>query len=518
MDRLVCGDVGFGKTEVAIRAAFKAVQDGKQVGGARAHHAAGPAALPDVLRPLRRAIPVRVEVLSRFLTPAQAQEGRSTALRTGEVDVVIGTHRLLSGDVEFKRLGLLVVDEEQRFGVSHKEAIKQLKADVDVLTLTATPIPRTLEMSLTGIRDLSLLNTPPADRQPILTYVGEYDERAVGEAIRRELLREGQVFYVHNRVRDIEQRGRAPARAGARGPGRRRPRPDGRGHARAGRRRLLGGRVRRARLHDDHRVGHRHADGQHARGRPGRPAWASASCTSSAAGSGGPASGPTPTCSSRPTAALTEEAYERLKTIGETTELGSGFRIAMRDLEIRGAGNLLGHGPVRPHRRGRLRPVLPDGQRGHRRAEGRRRSAEPAEIKIELPLPAHLPPDYVDRGRTCASTPTAASPRCSRRPTWTTSGPSGSTGTARCRTPAAALLEVAHLRAECVRTGVTEVSVTKSPAMSGARARWPGSHRSRSRSPSRCASPDCSRVRSTRTRRTSSCCRPSEVRRWPRIS
>src|SRR5690606_13176756 len=126
-------------------------------------------------------------------------------LADGEVDVVIGTHRLLSDDIRFKQLGLLVVDEEQRFGVAHKEAIKQLRAEVDVLTLSATPIPRTLEMSLAGIRDLSLLNTPPAARQPILTYVGEYDERAVVEAIRRELLREGQVFYVHNRVRDIEQ-------------------------------------------------------------------------------------------------------------------------------------------------------------------------------------------------------------------------------------------------------------------------------------------------------------------------
>ena len=146
---------------------------------------------------------MRVEVLSRFLTPAQARKVVD-GIRSGEVDIVIGTHRLLSERHQFKRLGLLVVDEEQRFGVSHKEAMKKLKTDVDVLTLTATPIPRTLEMSLTGIRDLTLLNTPPADRQPILTYVGEYDERAVAEAIRRELLREGQVFFVHNRVQDIE--------------------------------------------------------------------------------------------------------------------------------------------------------------------------------------------------------------------------------------------------------------------------------------------------------------------------
>ncbi len=202
MDRLVCGDVGFGKTEVAIRAAFKAVQDGKQVAVlvpttllAQQHH--------QTFGDRVAGYPVRVEVLSRFLTPAQAR-AVTEGVRSGAVDIVIGTHRLLSDDVVFKDLGLLVVDEEQRFGVTHKEQIKQLKIGVDVLTLSATPIPRTLEMSLTGIRDLTLLNTPPADRMPILTYVGEYDDRAVAEAIRRELLREGQVFYVHNRVMDID--------------------------------------------------------------------------------------------------------------------------------------------------------------------------------------------------------------------------------------------------------------------------------------------------------------------------
>ncbi len=202
MDRLVCGDVGFGKTEVALRAVFKAVMDGKQAA----------VLVPTTLLAQQHfqtfserfaGYPVRVEVLSRFLTNAEARKV-ADGLADGEVDVVIGTHRLLSADVSFKRLGLLVVDEEQRFGVHHKEQIKRWKADVDVLTLTATPIPRTLEMSLTGIRDLTLLNTPPAERQPILTYVGEYDERAVAESIRRELLREGQVFFVHNRVQDIE--------------------------------------------------------------------------------------------------------------------------------------------------------------------------------------------------------------------------------------------------------------------------------------------------------------------------
>src|SRR4029079_3480592 len=203
MDRLVCGDVGFGKTEVAIRAAFKAIQDGKQVavlapttllatqhGNTSADRFAG--------------FPIRVEVLSRFLTQSQARKVID-GLASGEVDCVIGTHRLLQENVKFRDLGLLVVDEEQRFGMHHKEQMKKLRTDVDVITLTATPIPRTLEMSLVGIRDLSLLQTPPAERQPILTYVGGYDERVAIEALRRELLREGQVFWVHNRVKSISQ-------------------------------------------------------------------------------------------------------------------------------------------------------------------------------------------------------------------------------------------------------------------------------------------------------------------------
>jgi transcription-repair coupling factor (superfamily II helicase) len=203
MDRLVCGDVGFGKTEVAVRAVFKAVQDSRQAAVlvpttllAQQHG--------QTFRDRFAPYPIRVEVLSRFLTTTEARRV-VVGLADGSVDVVIGTHRLLSDDVRFKKLGLLVIDEEQRFGVTHKEAIKKIRTGVDVLTLTATPIPRTLEMSLTGIRDLSLINTPPADRQPILTYVGDYDERPVAEAIRRELLREGQVFFVHNRVHDIDQ-------------------------------------------------------------------------------------------------------------------------------------------------------------------------------------------------------------------------------------------------------------------------------------------------------------------------
>ena len=339
MDRLICGDVGFGKTEVAIRAAFKAIQGGKQVA----------VLAPTTLLATQHGttfndrfagFPVRVEVLSRFLTDKQAASVIAD-LASGDVDCVIGTHRLLSSQVTFKDLGLLVIDEEQRFGVQHKELIKSLATDVDVLTMSATPIPRTLEMSLVGIRDMSLLQTPPADRQPILTHVGEYDERVAVEAIRRELLREGQVFWVHNRVKSIEQ---SAARLRELVP-----------EARIA---IAHGRMDEATLEqvvidfwegrydvlvcttiiesgidmptvntlvversDLLGLGQLHQ----LRGRVGR--------------SGQRAYAYLFHPQDR---TLSEEAYERLRTIGESTELGSGFRIAMRDLEIRGAGNLLG--------------------------------------------------------------------------------------------------------------------------------------------------------------------------------
>ena len=462
MDRLVCGDVGFGKTEVAIRAAFKAVQDGRQVAVlvpttllAQQHY--------QTFSDRFAGFPVRVEVLSRFLTGAQARSV-TERLRSGEVDIVVGTHRLLSADIEFKRLGLLVVDEEQRFGVSHKEAIKQFRAEVDVLTLTATPIPRTLEMSLTGIRDLSLLNTPPAARQPILTYVGEYDERAVTESIRRELLREGQVFYVHNRVRDIEQQ--------------------------AARIRELVPEARVAVAHGQmdegslEKVVMEFWEGEYdvlvcttiiesgidmptvntlvveradllglgqlhqLRGRVGRGgqrAYAYLFFPQDRQ--------------------LSEEAYERLKTIGEATELGSGFRIAMRDLEIRGAGNLLG-----------------TGQSGHVAAVGYdlyvqmvneaiaqlngEPVEEPDEITLEVPMPAFLPPDYVEREdvrldayRRLAAVRSSTDVDDIEGEWIDRFGPIPA--------PAAALIQVARLRAECVRAGVTDVTVTKNPALSG---------------------------------------------------
>ena len=462
MDRLVCGDVGFGKTEVAIRAAFKAVQDGKQVAVlvpttllAQQHH--------QTFSERMAGFPVRVEVMSRFLTSSQARQV-ALGVAEGEVDIVIGTHRLLSDDIAFKDLGLLIVDEEQRFGVTHKEAMKALRADVDVLTLSATPIPRTLEMSLTGIRDLTLLNTPPAQRQPILTYVGDYDERAVSEAIRRELLREGQVFFVHNRVQDIEKvaaelrdlvpEARITVAHGQMDEGTLEQVVldfwEGRfdvlvcttiiesGIDMPTVNTLVVDRADLLGLGQLHQL----------RGRVGR------------AGSRAYAYLFTP-----PDRSLTEEAYERLRTIGEATELGSGFKIAMRDLEIRGAGNLLG-----------------EVQSGHIAAVGYdlycqmvteavaelkgEAPKEPAEIKVDLPLDAHLPSSYVQREelRLEAYRRLASVDQPGQvddiRAEWTDRyGPLPD--------EAEVLLEVAELRAECARLGITEVGVSPSPAFSG---------------------------------------------------
>ncbi len=406
---------------------------------------------------------MRVEVLSRFLTAGQAKEV-TEGLRTGEVDLVIGTHRLLSQDIQFKDLGLLVVDEEQRFGVGHKEKIKALKTDLDVLTLSATPIPRTLEMSLTGIRDLTLLHTPPAERQPILTYVGEYDERAVSEAIRRELLREGQVFFVHNRVRDIEKKA-AELRDLV---------PEARIAVAHGQmdegtleqvvfdfwegrfdvlvcttiiesgidmptvNTLVVDRADRLGLGQLHQL----------RGRVGRAGQRAYAYLFHPAD-----------------VALSEEAYERLKTIGEATELGSGFRIAMRDLEIRGAGSLLGTGQS-----GHIAAVgydlyvqMVSEAVAELKGEERR---EPAEVKLDLPLDAHLPEDYVPRedlrleAYRRLATVTGRDQVDDIRAEWEDRyGPVPD--------PAAQLLEIARLRAEAHRIGAREINVTKGPAFGG---------------------------------------------------
>jgi transcription-repair coupling factor (superfamily II helicase) len=462
MDRLVCGDVGFGKTEVAIRAAFKAIQDGKQVA----------ILVPTTLLATQHfqtfterfaAFPVRVEVLSRFLTPGQAKKVIE-GVRSGEVDCVIGTHRLLSADLDFKALGLLVVDEEQRFGVTHKEQIKQLTMNVDVLTLSATPIPRTLELSLTGIRDLTLLNTPPAERQPILTYVGEYDERAVAESIRRELLREGQVFFVHNRVKDIEDTARRLRELV----------PEARVAVAHGQmdegtlervvldfwegefdvlvcttiiesgidmptvNTLVVDRADRLGLGQLHQL----------RGRVGRSGQRAYAYLFHPVD-----------------VRLTEEAYERLKTIGEATELGSGFRIAMRDLEIRGAGTLLGTGQS-----GHIASVGYDlyVSMVHEAVQELKGEPlrEPAEVKLDLPLDANLSPDYVPKEeqrleayRRLAEVLTDAEVDDIRAEWEDRYGPVPD--------EAARLLDVARLRAECHRLGVREVNVTKGPAFGG---------------------------------------------------
>jgi len=454
MDRLVCGDVGFGKTEVAVRAAFKAAQDNKQVA----------VLVPTTLlanqhgqtfRERFASYPVRVEVLSRFLTPKE-QDAVVAGVASGDVDVVIGTHRLLSDDIGFKDLGLLVIDEEQRFGVQHKERIKALRTGVDVLTLSATPIPRTLELSLTGIRDLSLVNTPPEDRQPILTYVGEYDDRTVAEPIRRELLREGQVFFVHNQVKDIEfvaehLRDLVPEARIAIAHGQ-----------------MDEGRLERVvldfweRSYDvlvcttivesgldipnvntlvvdrADRLGL--AQLYQLRGRVGRRGQRAYAYLLHP-----------------PDTRLTEEAYERLKTIGEFTDLGSGFKIAMRDLEIRGAGNLLG-----------------GEQSGHIAAVGFDLYCQlvteavgeltgevpepPVEVTIDLPVDAHLPADYVTRDdvrmeayRRLGAVADPADVDDVRDEWVDRYGPPPA--------PAEALLAAARLRAECVRLGITSITV-----------------------------------------------------------
>ena len=339
MDRLICGDVGYGKTEVALRAAFKEVQESRQVAYLAPTTILAQQIYNTFVQRMKE-FPVRVELLCRFRTPAQ-QKKAIEDLKKGQVDVIIGTHRILSKDVQFKNLGLLIVDEEQRFGVTHKEKIKQLKKDVDVLTLTATPIPRTLHMSLIGIRDMSVLEEPPMDRMPIQTYVMEYDEETVREAINRELRRGGQVYYVYNRVTDIADVALRIAKMV----------PDARvdfAHGQMSERELENvmysfvngdidvlvsttiietgldiSNVNTMIIHDSDRYGLSQLYQLRGRiGRSNRTAYAFLMY--------------------RKNVMLKETAEKRLAAIREYTDLGSGFKIAMRDLELRGAGNLLG--------------------------------------------------------------------------------------------------------------------------------------------------------------------------------
>ena len=391
MDRLVCGDVGFGKTEVAIRAAFKAVQDNRQVAYlvpttilAEQHY--------NTFCERMKNYPVNIRMLSRFCTPKEVKETLEQ-MKSGMVDIVIGTHRLLSKDIVFKNLGLLIIDEEQRFGVKHKEQIKQMKKNVDVLTLTATPIPRTLHMSLVGLRDISLLEEPPVDRLPIQTYIMEYDLEFVKEAINRELARNGQVYYVYNRVETIADitgqlrqvlpdatiefaHGKMPER-----------------ELEAMMRRFIKGEidvlvsttiietgldipnVNTIIIHDADRFGLSQLYQLRGRvGRSNRSAYAFLLY--------------------KRDKMIKEVAEKRLKAIREFTDLGSGYKIAMKDLEIRGAGNLLGQ-----EQSGNIEAVGYDLYCQMLNDAIRRLSGETVReefvTNVELPLNAYIPDSYV---------------------------------------------------------------------------------------------------------------------------
>ncbi|MCQ4080520.1 transcription-repair coupling factor [Streptomyces sp. RB6PN25] len=396
MDRLICGDVGYGKTEIAVRAAFKAVQDGKQVA----------VLVPTTLLVQQHfatfserysQFPVVVKALSRFQTDGEAK-AVVDGLREGSIDIVIGTHRLFSPETRFKDLGLVVVDEEQRFGVEHKEQLKKLRANVDVLTMSATPIPRTLEMAVTGIREMSTITTPPEERHPVLTFVGPYEEKQIAAALRRELLREGQVFYIHNRVESID---RVAARL-------RELVPEARiatAHGQMGEHQLeqvvvdfwekrfdvlvsttivesgidisnantliveRGDTFGLSQLHQ--------LRGRVGRGRERGYAY----------------------FLYPPEKPLTETAHERLATIAQHTEMGAGMYVAMKDLEIRGAGNLLG-GEQSGHIAGvgfdLYVRMVGEAVADYRAAlePGGAEEEAPLEVKIELPIDAHVPHDY----------------------------------------------------------------------------------------------------------------------------
>lgn len=409
MDRLLCGDVGYGKTEVAVRAAFKAIQDGKQVA----------VLVPTTLLVNQHfetfadrfaPFPIKIGQLSRFSSPAQAKKVKA-GLESGQIDLVIGTHTLLSGTIGFKDLGLVVIDEEQRFGVEHKETLKAIRTNVDVLAMSATPIPRTLEMAVTGIRELSTLSTPPEDRHPVLTFVGPYQNQQVKAAIKRELLRDGQVFFVHNRVETCNKRAAEiqelipQARVAV-------------AHGRMSEKQLeqvmvdfwnhefdvlvcttiieTGLDIANANtliVDGAHKMGLSQL--HQLRGRVGR------SRERGYAYFFYPADRP-----------LTQTAHERMTTIATNTDLGSGVAIAQKDLEIRGAGNLLG-GEQSGHIAGvgfdlYVRMVA-QAVREFRKATKSDRlpeisdpfaeSDEPTELRIDLPVAGHIPPEYIASDR-----------------------------------------------------------------------------------------------------------------------
>lgn len=351
MDRLLCGDVGYGKTEVALRAAFKAVMDQKQV----AYLAPTTVLAEQQYQEFKERVkdfPIKVEILNRFKSK-KYQEEVIQKLKLGEVDIIIGTHRVLSGDVEFKDLGLLIIDEEHRFGVKDKEKIKQLKNNVDVLTMTATPIPRTMHMSIVGIRDMSVIYEPPHNRRPVQTYVLEYDEEVVKEAITKELERNGQVFYLYNNVEGIQKKADDIARlvpeanvvyahgkmTGTKIEEIMRTFIEGKSNVLVCTTILESGidipNANTIIVENADRMGL--AQLYQIRGRVGRAdRQAYAYITY------------------KKDKLLTEVADKRLKAIKEFTEFGSGFKIAMRDLEIRGAGSLLRRNPIRSLRTSRI--------------------------------------------------------------------------------------------------------------------------------------------------------------------
>ncbi len=403
MDRLLCGDVGYGKTEVALRAAFKAIMDGKQVAIlvpttilAQQHF--------ETIRERFQDFPINAELLSRFRTRKQLKE-TSQKLQAGGVDIVVGTHRLLSKDVKFNDLGLLIVDEEQRFGVTHKEKIKQLKANVDVLTLTATPIPRTLHMSMLGVRDLSVIETPPENRFPVQTYVVEYNEALAREAMERELARGGQVYFLYNRVEDIESMAdRVQMMV-----------PDATvrfAHGRMTETELesvmmdfLEGEadvlvtttiietgvdipnVNTLLIHNADRMGLSQLYQLRGRvGRSNRIAYAY--------------------FTHQRDKVLTEIAEQRLQSMKEFTELGSGFKIAMRDLSIRGAGNLLGaeqHGFIASVGFDLYSQMLKEAiDERKEEMDGKEEAAKkeaPPELELDIKADAYIPERYIGDSR-----------------------------------------------------------------------------------------------------------------------
>ena len=402
MDRVICGDVGYGKTEIAVRAAFKAVQDGKQAAVLVPTTLLADQHLQTFSERMA-GFPVTVKGLSRFTDPAESRavlEG----MKDGSVDIVIGTHRLLQTGVTWKDLGLVVVDEEQRFGVEHKEHIKSMRTHVDVLTMSATPIPRTLEMSLAGIREMSTILTPPEERYPVLTYVGPHDDKQIAAALRREMLRDGQAFYIHNRVRSIDQ---AAARVRALVPEARVAVAHGQmpedllegtvegfwnrefdilvcttivetGLDISNANTLIVDRADTFGLSQLHQL----------RGRVGRSRER------------GYAYFLYP-----PEVPLTETAYDRLATIAQNNELGAGMAVAMKDLEIRGAGNVLGveqSGHVAGVGFDLYVRLVGEAVEAYRAAaDGKTIVAveEPKDVRIDLPVDAHLPPDYIGSDR-----------------------------------------------------------------------------------------------------------------------